>query len=86
MKVNFYLKLRYRLQQKHESLNSTKEQLSDVKEQHQCEVQKREKLEFSLRRVEEETIKLVNQVDHRGGPACVRLPPARSSVSSLLPV
>lgn len=65
MKVNFYLKLRYRLQQKQECLNSTKEQLNDVKEQHQCEVQKREKLEFSLRRVEEETIKLVNQVDHR---------------------
>lgn len=63
LKVHFCLKLRYRLQQKQECLSTTKDQLRDVKEQHQGEVQKRERLEFSLRRVEEETMKLVNQVD-----------------------
>lgn len=56
--------LRYRLQQQQESLNTTTEQVRDIKTQHQAGVQKKAKLEFSLRRVEEENVKLLNQVDH----------------------
>lgn len=56
--------LRYWLQQQQESLNTTKEQVKDIKAQHQAEVQKKTKLELSLRRVEEENFKLLNQVDH----------------------
>lgn len=85
LKVNFCLKLRYRLQQKQESLNSSKDQLKEAKEQHQCEVQKRERLEFSLRRAEEEKMKLVNQVGDRQARSMVaRL--ALAYVSSSLPV
>ncbi|XP_029694363.1 myosin-11-like [Takifugu rubripes] len=48
--------LKYRLQQ-----HTTTEQVRDIKTQHQAGVQKKAKLEFSLRRVEEENIKLLNQ-------------------------
>lgn len=56
--------LRYQLQQQHDSLNTTKEQVRDIKAQHQAEVQKKAKLEFDPRRVEEGNFKLLNQVDH----------------------
>lgn len=61
--MNFCLIFRCQLHQQEERLDTIKEQLRDVKEQHQSEVQKNAKLEFSLRRLEEEKLKLVNQVD-----------------------
>lgn len=55
--------LRCQLDQQEERLDTTKGQLRDVKEQHRSEVQKNAKLESSLRRLEEEKLKSVNQVD-----------------------
>lgn len=60
--VNFCLTLRYRLQQQQESLKTTKEQVRNIKAKHQAEVQKNTKLEFSLRKAEEENFKLLNTV------------------------
>lgn len=71
LEVHFCLALRYQLQEQRESLNTSKEQLVDIKDQPQSEVQKKAKVEFSLRRVEEKNFKFVNQVDDLNGCSIV---------------
>lgn len=76
--------LRRQLHQQEERLDTTQGQLRDVKEEHQSEVQKNATLEFSLRRLEEEKLKSVNQVEDMNACSAETLNKHTASLNSRL--